>query len=79
VDYVKGDGPHAILARAESRLDEGDLEGALAELDALSAPAREALAGWRVRAERRAEVDRRLANIRETAMRALQDSIEGAA
>lgn len=75
VDYVKGDGPHAVLARAEALVDEGDVEGALSELDALPPAARDALAGWRTRAERRAEVDRRVAGIRETSMQALKDSL----
>jgi len=75
VDYVKGDGPHAVLARAEALVDEGDVEGALAELDALPPAARDALTGWRTRAERRAEVDRRVAGIREVSMRALKESL----
>jgi hypothetical protein len=75
VDYVKGDGPHAVLARAEASVGEGDVEGALAELDALPPAARDALSGWRARAERRAEVDRRVAGIREASLRALQDSL----
>lgn len=75
-DYVKGDGPHAILARAEAMTREGDIEGALAELDALSPAARDALSAWRTKAERRAEVDRRVSNIREASMRSLKENLE---
>jgi hypothetical protein len=64
-----------VLARAEALVGEGDIEGALAELDALPPAARDALTGWRARAERRAEVDRRVAGIREASMRALAESL----
>ena len=38
-----GDGPDAILARAERQIDDGDIVGALATLEALPADARDAL------------------------------------
>ena len=74
VDYAEGSSAHAILARAELKLNEGDVEGALLELDALSAQARDALGSWRVGADRRAEIDRRLSAVREAALRALQEA-----
>jgi len=72
VDAVEGVGPHAVLARAEAKLNEGDVEGALADLDTLPPTARDALGGWRTRAERRAEIDRRLSNVTEASLRALR-------
>ncbi len=57
-----------MLARAGARLDDGDLAAALSELNLLPAPAREAMADWRTRAQRRAEIDRRLDRIREAAL-----------
>lgn len=68
VGEVGGQGVDAILARAERSLAEGDLDGALRSLDALPTSAREALAPWRVRAERRAEIDRRVAALRAEAL-----------
>jgi hypothetical protein len=46
-----GDGDTTVLAAAESRLQEGALAGALAELGKLSAPAAAAMAPWKTRAE----------------------------
>jgi hypothetical protein len=67
---VPGSGADAVLARAERRVEDGDIAGALTALDALPASAREAVAPWRARAERRVEVDRRVGALRA---RALQD------
>lgn len=49
----EGDGPDAILSRAEARLGEGDLGAALGELEALSADAKAALGDWLTRANTR--------------------------
>ena len=68
VDAAAGTGVDAVLARAGARLDDGDLAAALSELNLLPAPAREAMADWRTRAQRRAEIDRRLDRIREAAL-----------
>ncbi len=65
---VEGNGVDAILARAEQRVMEGDLEGALTALDALPPGAREAMAGWRARAQQRVALDRYLAAIRAQAL-----------
>lgn len=71
VDHVVGDSPDAILARAEGMIADGDLAGAFAELDKLPEGAREVLAPWRARAQRRLEVDRRVSAIRAAALQDL--------
>ncbi|HEX4197065.1 MAG TPA: mitofilin family membrane protein [Caulobacteraceae bacterium] len=71
VDRLTGSDPDAILARAQARADDGDIEGAVAELDNLSAPGREAAGAWRAEAERRIEIDRLTTAIRGGAERDL--------
>ena len=68
VDRTEGGGIDAVLARAGRRVDDGDLEGALAELAALPPAGQDALAGWRTRAGKRLEIDRRLASLRLQAL-----------
>jgi hypothetical protein len=46
-----GDDPDAILSRAEAKLGEGDLPGALAELATLPEPAQQAMAPWVAQAQ----------------------------
>lgn len=53
VGLVEGAAPTAVAARAEVKLNEGDLAGAVAELDALDGAAAEAAASWRADAEAR--------------------------
>jgi hypothetical protein len=48
---VAGNSRAAIVARMEERLSAGDIEGALAETEALDAPARAAAADWLARAQ----------------------------
>jgi hypothetical protein len=60
-------GPDAALAGAEQAADDGDLESALARLDGLPESARSALGPWREKAERRIEIDHRIAGIRAEA------------
>ncbi|MCI5044513.1 MAG: mitofilin family membrane protein [Aquisalinus sp.] len=43
---VSGDSPSAIISRAEVSLDDGDVVGALRELDALEGEAADTMAGW---------------------------------
>lgn len=74
VSDVSGSGADAVLARAERALEEGDVDAALDALAALPPPARAAIAPWRDRAERRAEIDRQAAALRA---RALRDLAEG--
>lgn len=74
VANLTGGDADAVLARAERALADGDVARALRELDALPPQAREALAGWRAQAERRAEIDRRAAALRQRALRELAPS-----
>lgn len=78
VGDVAGDSPDARLARAERALQDGDIQGGLKALDGLSPASREALAPWRARAERRAEIDRQAAALRARALRDLAPSRTGA-
>ncbi|HEX3700096.1 MAG TPA: hypothetical protein VHV27_05415 [Phenylobacterium sp.] len=68
VDDLAGGGPDAEIARAEQAVEDGDLDRAFAELDRLPPAAREAMAPWRARAERRAEIDRYAASLRARAL-----------
>ena len=76
VGDVPGDSVDAVLARAERQVEDGDLDHALRTLDRLPPKARDALSGWRTRADRRAEIDRNAAALRA---RALQGLAAGAA
>jgi hypothetical protein len=76
VDRLTGDDPDAVLARAQRRADDGDLEGALKDLDALPPSGRDAVAGWRARAGRRVEIDRLVAAIRADAARDLAEAAD---
>jgi len=71
VGDVAGDSVDAVLARAERQVEDGDLDQALHTLDRLTPRARDALAAWRSRAERRAEIDRNAAALRARALQAL--------
>lgn len=73
VGELSGDGPDAMLARAERQVEDGDLTGALAALDRLPPAGRNALAPWRAQAEGRAVVDRRVSDLRGQALRDLTD------
>jgi hypothetical protein len=68
VGSTKGNTPDAVLARAERQVDDGDIEGALITLNALAPRSADAIADWRLGAERRVTVDRRVAAIRATAL-----------
>lgn len=65
---LEGDSADAIVARAERRVREGDLEGALSQLQALPEPARLAIQDWTARAERRVEIERRVNALRAQAL-----------
>jgi hypothetical protein len=75
VGDLKGDGPDAVLARAERMVEDGDVDRALRTLDKLPPGARDVLAPWRANAERRAEIDRNTAALRTRAL----DMLAGAA
>jgi hypothetical protein len=56
-DNLNGKGVQAVLVRAETRLNQGDLKGALAYLDTLPPEAQKALKPWLDKARARALVD----------------------
>lgn len=64
-------GVDGVLYRAQTEAAAGDLEAALAALRALPAPAAAPLHGWIAAAERRVEIDRRIAAVRARALAAL--------
>lgn len=68
IGELEGDSADAILARAERRVREGDIEGALSQLQALPEPARDAMSEWTARAERRVEIERRINALRAQAL-----------
>jgi hypothetical protein len=74
VGDVEGGDPGPVVARAEHRLQAGDLAGALAELDALDGPAAEAVAGWRARAEARLSVETAFSALRARAIARLMQA-----
>ena len=71
VDRLTGDDPDAILARAQARADDGDLEGAVRALDQLSPAGRDAAAAWAAQAARRIAIDSLAASFRADAERDL--------
>jgi hypothetical protein len=77
VGDLPGDGIDATLARAERQVDDGDLDRALRTLDRLPPSAREAMAPWRGRAERRAEIDRNASALRARALQTLASEARG--
>jgi hypothetical protein len=77
VGEVPGDGVDALLARAERQVDDGDLDRALRTLDRLPPGARDAMAAWRGRAERRAEIDRSASALRARALQTLANEARG--
>jgi hypothetical protein len=79
VGVQPGDGVDAVLARAERQVDDGDLDRALRTLDRLPPGARDAMAPWRARAERRAEIDRGAEALRARALQTLASEARGGA
>jgi len=71
-------GVDGLLARAEGQAGAGDLAGAVTTLDRLPAAARAPLTDWIAAAERRVEIDRRIAALRAEALAALAASSGGA-
>jgi hypothetical protein len=68
VGDMAGEAPDAQLARAERLVEDGDFDRAFLALDKLPPAARDAMSPWRVRAERRAEIDRLAAALRAGAL-----------
>jgi hypothetical protein len=79
VDRLTGSDPDAILARAEHKVNDGDLEGAVKELDALPPKGREAASVWRERALQRVQIQSRVSTIRLNALRNLASANSGVA
>ena len=71
VGSTQGSTPDAMLGRAQKRLNEGDIEGALAAIEPLPGGAQTVLAPWRAAAERRIEIDRHIAALRAEALAGL--------
>ena len=65
---VEGDSNDAIVARTEVRVRDGDLEGALEQLNALGGRAAEAAQGWRSQAELRLAAEQAIAELTESAI-----------
>lgn len=76
---LSGNSPDAILARAERRVAQGDIEAALNILKALPSGGQRATADWRERAKRRVEIERRIGALRTTALRNLAEAERGTA
>ena len=74
-----GDSSDALIARADRALQDGDLDRAFQALDRLPLPARDAMSPWRVRAERRAAIDRYAATLRARAQADLAAAALGGA
>ncbi|MDB5467312.1 MAG: hypothetical protein JWQ46_2074 [Phenylobacterium sp.] len=74
-----GDGVDGRLAKAERLVEDGDLDPALRVLDQLPPGAREAMSPWRIRAERRAEIDRQAAALRARALQELAQAARSGA
>lgn len=68
VGATAGSTPDAMLARAQALLDDGDVEGAVAALDKLPEASKDVLATWIGAANRRVDIDRRVAAIRTDAL-----------
>jgi hypothetical protein len=68
---VAGDTPEAILARAEHKLDAGDLPAALGEAGKLSGAAADAMTPWLVEAKAKAAADETLAKLESKLMTSL--------
>lgn len=60
----EGDTPAGVVERAEARLRADDLAGAIEELNRLSGPPAQVAQPWLANAQRRLEIDQRLAAVR---------------
>jgi hypothetical protein len=75
---VPGSTPEAVLARAENRLDSGDLSAAIRETGELAGPAAAAMTPWITEAKARAAADETLARIEATLMTSSRTDEPGA-
>lgn len=79
VDRTEGSSVDAILARAEQKMNDGDVDQALRLVDTLPAASRAAMDPWRALALDRAELDRRVSAVRLQAVESLARLSEGGA
>ncbi|WAC47805.1 mitofilin family membrane protein [Asticcacaulis sp. SL142] len=71
LNRVEGSDVDATLRRAELRLNQGDLSGAMTHIDALPTPAQHALSPWLDQARARLLIDATTRRISETALKQL--------
>lgn len=71
VGNLKGDSPDALIARAEIRVAEGNLDAALAEIAALPPKGRSELADWSKSARQRLRIERAIHALRAEQIRHL--------
>jgi uroporphyrinogen-III synthase len=76
---VEGTGTDAVLARAEGRLQRGDLAGAVEAVKGLSGPAASAMAPWRSQAEARLSAESALQSLSALAVQRLAAASSAAA
>lgn len=69
---IEGDGPSAIIARIENRLQAGDLSAAIEQTDALSGEAAVQLLPWVQRAKTRIEADKEMDAIEARVLAAIE-------
>jgi hypothetical protein len=62
-DSAKGDGVDAIVARAEGKIEEGDLKGAIAALQGLTGLSAEVARPWLHDAQERVAIDTAAADL----------------
>ena len=65
---VSGDAPEAIVARTERQLDDNDLAGAVATLEALKGPGAEAAAPWLAEAKKTLDASAAVKAMQDEAM-----------
>ncbi|WP_342239891.1 uroporphyrinogen-III synthase [Inquilinus sp. OTU3971] len=76
---VEGTDTNAVLARAEGRLQRGDLAGAVEAVEGLSGPAASAMAPWRGQAEARLSAESALQSLSALAVQRLAAASSAAA
>jgi uroporphyrinogen-III synthase len=74
---VEGTDTNAVLARAEGRLQRGDLAGAVEAVEGLNGPAASALAAWRTQAEARLSAESALQSLSALAVQRLSAAASG--
>jgi hypothetical protein len=78
VDAGTSSGPDAVLARAEQSLGQGDLAGAVKEIETLPDPSRQTFAPWLENAHARLAADETLAELEGTLLSSLSGKADEA-